>query len=134
MCVSNESRLYAHGLSGFIKESMMVRGDEYEVAICNKTGCIAVYNESSNIFLSPMADGPVKFVGNLVDDLNVVNVSKYGRDFSIIKVPYAFKLMMQELQAMNVQMRIIMTKCESIIILKVKILPNYHLINFKFRT
>ena len=99
--------LIAHGLSGFIKESMMVRGDEYEVAICNKTGCIAVYNESNNIFLSPMADGPVKFVGNLVDDLNVINVSKYGRDFSIIKVPYAFKLMMQELQAMNVQMRII---------------------------
>ena len=38
--------LIAHGLSSFIKESMMVRGDEFEVAICNKTGCIAIYNES----------------------------------------------------------------------------------------
>jgi len=54
-----------------------------------------------------MADGPVKFVGNLVDDLNVINVSKYGRDFSIINVPYAFKLLMQELKTMNIQMRII---------------------------
>ena len=61
----------------------------------------------NNIFLSPMADGPIKFVGNLVEDLNVVNVSKFGRDFSVISVPYAFKLLMQELQAMNVQMRII---------------------------
>jgi len=99
--------LVAHGMSSFIKESMMVRGDEYSMAICNKTGCIAVYNESSNIFLSPMADGPIKFAGNLVDDLNVINISKFGRDFSIVSVPYAFKLLMQELQAMNVQMRII---------------------------
>ena len=99
--------LIAHGMSGFIQESMMVRGDEYFMAICNKTGCIAVYNENNNIFLSPMADGPVKFVGNLVEDLNIVNISKFGRDFSIIRVPYAFKLLMQELQAMNVQMRII---------------------------
>ena len=99
--------LIAHGLSGFIKESMMVRGDEYYMAICNKTGCIAIYNEANNIFLSPMADGPVKFVGNLLEDLNIINVSKYGRDFSIVGVPYAFKLLIQELQAMNVQMRII---------------------------
>ena len=99
--------LVAHGMSSFIKESMMVRGDEYSMAICNKTGCIAVYNESSNIFLSPMADGPIKFAGNLVDDLNVINISKFGRDFSIVSVPYAFKLLMQELQAMNIQMRII---------------------------
>jgi DNA-directed RNA polymerase II subunit RPB2 len=99
--------LIAHGLSRFINESMMVRGDEFEVTICNKTGCIAIYNESSNIFLSPMADGPIKFVGNLVEELNVVNISKFGRDFSLIKVPYAFKLLMQELQTMNIQMRII---------------------------
>jgi len=99
--------LIGHGISHFVKESMMVRGDQFKVAVCNKTGCLAVYNESNNIFLSPMADGPVKFTGNLVDDLNVINVSKYGRDFSIINVPYAFKLLMQELQTMNVQMRVI---------------------------
>ena len=67
------------------------------MAICNKTGCIAIYNESKNIFLSPMADGPLKFVSNVDDNMNIVNVSKYGRDFCIVKVPYAFKLLNQEL-------------------------------------
>ena len=99
--------LIAHGMSQFINESMMIRGDEYYMAVCNKTGCVAIYNESKNIFLSPMADGPLKFVGNINNELNVVNVSKYGRDFSIVRVPYAFKLLMQELQAMNIQMRIV---------------------------
>ena len=99
--------LIAHGMSAFIKESMMVRGDQYEMAICNKTGCVAVYNEKKNIFLSPMADGPLKFVSNVDDNMNIINVSKYGRDFSVVKVPYAFKLLMQELQAMNCQMRVI---------------------------
>ena len=44
----------AHGMSSFMKQSMMLRGDEYKVAICNQSGCIAAYNENKNIFLSPV--------------------------------------------------------------------------------
>ena len=99
--------LIAHGMSGFINESMMVRGDEFYVAICNQSGCIAVYNETKNIFLSPQMDGPLKFVGDLENEAHIVPISKYGRNFSIIRVPYAFKLLMQELKTMNIQMRII---------------------------
>ena len=99
--------ILAHGLTAFIQESMMERGDKYYMAICNQSGTIAVYNENRNIFLSPMTDGPLKFTDNLEGGLNIVPISRYGRDFSIVKVPYAFKLLYQELQAMNVQMRII---------------------------
>jgi len=99
--------ILAHGLTSFIQESMMERGDKYYMAICNQSGTIAVYNENRNIFLSPMTDGPLKFTDNLEGGLNIVPISRYGRDFSIVKVPYAFKLLYQELQAMNVQMRII---------------------------
>ena len=99
--------MIAHGATSFLTESMLKRGDEYYVAVCNNSGTIAVYNETKNIFISPFADGPVKFNTNIEDELNVEVVTKYGRDFSIVRVPYSFKLLMQELQVMNIQMRII---------------------------
>jgi DNA-directed RNA polymerase II subunit RPB2 len=39
--------------------------------------------------------------------MNLEVVSKYGKSFSIVRVPYCFKLLMHELQVMNIQMRII---------------------------
>ena len=90
-----------------MSETLMKRGDEFQVAICNQTGCIAAYNPRKNIFLSPFADGPIKFENTIGKSMNVININKFGRDFSIVKIPYAFKLLMQELQGMNIQMRII---------------------------
>jgi hypothetical protein len=86
---------------------MLVRGDDHYMAICNKTGTIAIYNESQNLFLSPLVDGPIKYTGTLADNLKIQTISKFGRSFSIVRVPYAFKLLMQELITMNVQMRLI---------------------------
>ena len=97
----------AHGMSFFLNESFMTRADEYYIAVCNKSGTIAIYNESRNLFLSPYVDGPLKFHKNPDNSLNIENISRFGRSFSILKVPYAFKLLIQELQVMNVQMRII---------------------------
>ena len=96
-----------HGMASFLEESMMERGDKFFMAICNQTGSIAVYNENKNIFLSPMSDGPLKFSKNLDNTLNIINISRFGRDFSVIRVPYAFKLLHQELKTMNIQMRLI---------------------------
>ena len=99
--------IMAHGLSYFLNESYMVRGDEYYMAVCNKTGAIAVYNPERNLFLSPFSDGPLVF-NNSKDGQPVLDaLSIYGRSFSILRIPYALKLLIQELQVMNVQMRII---------------------------
>ena len=97
----------AHGVSKFMQDSMLNRGDEFYMAVCNKTGTIAIYNESRDLFLSPMCDGPIKFNGELEENLSIINISKHGRDFSVVKVPYTFKLLIQELATMNVQMRVI---------------------------
>jgi len=99
----------AHGMSYFLNDSFMVRGEKQDffIAICNKSGAVAIYNESRNLFLSPFADGPIKFNMNPDGTQSILNLSKFGRSFSLVKVPYAFKLLIQELQVMNVQMRII---------------------------
>jgi DNA-directed RNA polymerase II subunit RPB2 len=99
--------IIAHGISHFLQESMMIRGDEYFMAICNKTGTIAIYNSMRDLFISPMADGPIKFTGNLLSDMNIDKITRFGRSFSIVRIPYSFKLLMQELLTMNVSMRII---------------------------
>jgi hypothetical protein len=98
----------SHGMVDFLTESMMERGDKYKIAVCNTTGLFAIYNPAKNLFLSPMADGPIRFVGSLDGkEMNIENTTHFGRDFSIISVPYSLKLLIQELQAINVQMRII---------------------------
>jgi len=55
-----------------------------------------------------MADGPLRFIGSLDGkDMNIENITRFGRDFSIVAIPYSLKLLIQELQTINVQMRII---------------------------
>jgi len=96
----------AHGAMSFLTDSFLKRGDEYYMAVCNQTGMIAIYNKLQNIFLSPCADGPLRFEDS-IDGLRVENISKFGRSFSILKIPYSLKLIIQELQVMNIQMRLI---------------------------
>jgi DNA-directed RNA polymerase II subunit RPB2 len=99
----------AHGAAYFLRQSMLERGDEYYMAVCNKSGMIAIYNPAQNLFMSPMADGPIHFADTLTSggEMNVENMTRFGRSFSVVRVPYAFKLLMQELQTMNVQMRVL---------------------------
>jgi DNA-directed RNA polymerase II subunit RPB2 len=99
--------IMGHGLSYFLNESYMVRGDQYYMAVCNKTGTIAIYNPNKNLFLSPMSDGPLTFNRTPEGEPILDVFSRFGRSFSLLRVPYALKLLIQELQVMNVQMRII---------------------------
>jgi DNA-directed RNA polymerase II subunit RPB2 len=97
----------AHGMGSFMYDSMMTRGDLYRMAICNQTGTIAIYNRETDSLYSPMVDGPIGY--EKIDNETFVPhlITKYGKEFSIVEVPYCFKLLFQELASMQVQMRLI---------------------------
>ena len=100
--------LISHGMADFLRESMMERGDKSFVAICNNTGLISIYNPAKGLLISPMADGPLQYTGSLEsDDLRIQHITKYGRSFSVVCIPYSMKLMMQELTTIGMQMRIV---------------------------
>jgi hypothetical protein len=67
----------------------------------------AIYNPDNDVFMSPMADGPIEFNDALTDNPKLVNITRFGRSFSVVQIPYSFKLLIQELQTMNCVMRII---------------------------
>lgn len=54
-----------------------------------------------------MVDGPIQY--DIIDKNTYIPklITKYGKEFSIVEIPYSFKLLMQELTSMNVQMRLI---------------------------
>jgi hypothetical protein len=55
-----------------------------------------------------MADGPIQLKTSLTDnDIQLEHITRFGRSFSIVSIPYTMKLLIQELQTINVQMRII---------------------------
>jgi len=98
----------SHGATEFLRESMMERSDKYKLAVCNNTGMTAIFNPTKNVFISPMVDGPIQFSGSLDNNtLHMDTMSKFGRNFSIVDVPYSLKLLLQELLALNISMRII---------------------------
>ena len=97
--------IMSHGMTSFLSDSFLKRADEYYMAVCNKTGMIAVYNPEEDIFFSPSADGPGQF--GEIEGKPIKQISRFGRSFSMVRVPYSFKQLIQELQVLNVQMRLI---------------------------
>ena len=53
--------IVAHGIAGFLKESMMERSDKYYTHICQNSGRIAIVNPNENLFISPDIDGPMNY-------------------------------------------------------------------------
>jgi ribA/ribD-fused uncharacterized protein len=101
--------LCSHGISSFLQESMMKRGDATNFWICNGCGRIPIYNESENLFVCPTCDGPLNYTGVTADTLTLQLPTKQSRvTFSRVAMPYTLKLVDQEMSSIgNMGMRFV---------------------------
>jgi hypothetical protein len=104
--------IVGHGVMDFVRESYTKRADGYSTYVCNSCGTIPIYNESKNLFICSLCDGPVEFIGNSVNNLDILPPNKRSLvSFSKIEIPYSMKLLDQELAFfMNIGMRVLSGK------------------------
>ena len=104
--------ILGHGIADFLNESLMKRADGYQTVICNGCGTIPIYNETEGLHICPTCDGPVRYIGETASNLEILPPMKRSvATFSRVAVPYAFKLLDQELTAyMNMGMRVLTDK------------------------
>lgn len=89
--------MLAHGMSRFCRERMYDVADKYAVHVCNKCGMIATFNNGDKGIMRAKPGMTV----------HKCNTCDNCTEFSYVEIPYAFKLMAQELQTINVVPRII---------------------------
>jgi ribA/ribD-fused uncharacterized protein len=101
--------LCSHGVSCFLQESMMKRGDATDFWICNGCGRIPIYNEAEGLFVCPSCEGPITFTGVTPETLTMQMPTQQSRvTFSRIAMPYTLKLVDQEMSSIgNMGMRFV---------------------------
>lgn len=103
--------ILAHGIASFMQESMMLRSDASTFVVCNGCGTIPIYNVKRGLYLCPMCDGPIQYSGDTADTLEPIPPPAVSQaTFSRIEIPYASKLLIQELETLlNMGLRILTT-------------------------
>jgi hypothetical protein len=104
--------ILGHGISAFTNESYMLRSDGTSFNVCKGCGTIPIENPKTGLFVCPLCTGPVSFVGSSVSDMELIPPTRKTMVAPVtIEMPYAFKLLCQELETyMNIGMRIMTEK------------------------
>ena len=89
--------MIAHGMTRFCKDRLYDVSDKYSVFVCKKCGMNACYNDGT---------ANKMYVNNDVK-IHLCKTCGNINDFAKVNVPYSYKLLSQELQAINVVPRII---------------------------
>ncbi len=112
--------IVAHGIAGFLKETMMERSDKYYTHICQNSGRLAIVNPNENLFMSPDVDGPMNYDvietleldknenkgRELQETLGPNTFNQYETEFFRAYMPYCAKLMIQECEAMGLSIKL----------------------------
>jgi len=90
--------MIAHGISRFCRERLYDVSDKYVTHVCGKCGMIACYNEPS-----------MKQTQFAKSDMSIhlCRTCNNTTDFAKVEIPYAYKLLAQELQTINIVPRIL---------------------------
>jgi DNA-directed RNA polymerase II subunit RPB2 len=79
--------MVAHGASEFLKEIMMEKSDNFQCFVCKSCGLLGQVNPKANVFKC----------------MSCPDIT----DFCQIRVPYAYKLFLQELESMSICSRLL---------------------------
>ena len=89
--------MLAHGMSRFCRERLYDVSDKYSVHVCKKCGMVAPFNDGNKNRMYANADFTI----------HLCKTCNNKTEFAKVEIPYAYKLMSQELQTINVVPRII---------------------------
>jgi DNA-directed RNA polymerase II subunit RPB2 len=89
--------MLAHGMAKFCRERLYDVSDKYSVNVCKKCGMIAAYNDGTN---------RNRMYANSDFTIHLCKTCNNTTDFARVEIPYAYKLLSQELQTINVSMRL----------------------------
>ena len=78
--------MVSHGAARFTRGRLYDASDKFQVNVCKKCGMISAYNDKKHIHICKTCDNRT--------------------DFNYVEIPYACKLLFQELQTMNIAPRI----------------------------
>ena len=79
--------MIAHGATEFLKEIMMEKSDNFQCFVCKNCGLLGLVNPKAGIFKCSSCDN--------------------STEFSQVRVPYAYKLFLQELESMSICSRLL---------------------------
>jgi DNA-directed RNA polymerase II subunit RPB2 len=79
--------ILSHGAAEFLKETLQDRSDNYRMHTCKSCGLISSVNKEAGIYMCK----------------NCNNTTKFAE----VRIPYAMKLFIQELETMSVAPRIV---------------------------
>lgn len=85
--------MIAHGMSSFCKERLYDVSDKYSAYVCKKCGMLAAYNDG-------------KRAGSADFTIHKCYTCDNMTEFARVNIPYAYKLLSQELQTINVVPRL----------------------------